>query len=33
VTRLTIYRDFNCPFSALASVRADALLAAKVGAA
>jgi 2-hydroxychromene-2-carboxylate isomerase len=28
VTRLTIYGDFNCPFSALASVRADALLAA-----
>ena len=26
--RLTIYGDFNCPFSALASVRADALLAA-----
>jgi predicted DsbA family dithiol-disulfide isomerase len=30
VTRLTIYGDFNCPFSALASVRADALLAAHV---
>jgi predicted DsbA family dithiol-disulfide isomerase len=28
VTRLTIYGDFNCPFSALASARADALLAA-----
>jgi predicted DsbA family dithiol-disulfide isomerase len=28
VTRLTIYGDFNCPFSALASVRADVLLAA-----
>jgi 2-hydroxychromene-2-carboxylate isomerase len=27
VTRLTIYGDFNCPFSALASVRADVLLA------
>lgn len=26
--RLTIYGDFNCPFSALASVRADVLLAA-----
>ena len=25
---LTIYGDFNCPFSALASVRADVLLAA-----
>jgi 2-hydroxychromene-2-carboxylate isomerase len=25
--RLTIYGDFNCPFSALASVRADVLLA------
>jgi predicted DsbA family dithiol-disulfide isomerase len=25
--QLTIYGDFNCPFSALASVRADALLA------
>jgi 2-hydroxychromene-2-carboxylate isomerase len=25
VTRLIIYGDFNCPFSALASVRADAL--------
>jgi 2-hydroxychromene-2-carboxylate isomerase len=25
VTRLTIYGDFNCPFSALASVRADVL--------
>jgi predicted DsbA family dithiol-disulfide isomerase len=25
VTRLTIYGDFNCPFSALASVRADLL--------
>jgi 2-hydroxychromene-2-carboxylate isomerase len=28
VVRLTIYGDFNCPFSALASVRADVLLAA-----
>jgi 2-hydroxychromene-2-carboxylate isomerase len=27
VTRLTIYGDFNCPFSALASVRADLLAA------
>jgi hypothetical protein len=27
VNRLTIYGDFNCPFSALASVRADVLLA------
>lgn len=26
--RLTVYGDFNCPFSALASVRADVLLAA-----
>jgi predicted DsbA family dithiol-disulfide isomerase len=26
VTRLTIYGDFNCPFSALASIRADVLL-------
>ncbi len=26
VTTLTIYGDFNCPFSALASVRADLLL-------
>jgi hypothetical protein len=26
VIRLTIYGDFNCPFSALASVRADVLL-------
>ena len=26
MTRLTIYGDFNCPFSALASVRADLLL-------
>jgi hypothetical protein len=25
MTRLTIYGDFNCPFSALASVRADLL--------
>ena len=25
MTRLTIYGDFNCPFSALASVRADVL--------
>jgi len=25
VTRLTIYGDFNCPFSALASARADVL--------
>ena len=28
MTRLTVYGDFNCPFSALASVRADVLLAA-----
>jgi predicted DsbA family dithiol-disulfide isomerase len=28
VTRLTIYGDFNCPFSALASARVDVLLAA-----
>jgi 2-hydroxychromene-2-carboxylate isomerase len=28
VPRLTIYGDFNCPFSALASARADVLLAA-----
>ena len=28
MTRLTLYGDFNCPFSALASVRADVLLAA-----
>jgi predicted DsbA family dithiol-disulfide isomerase len=28
VTRLIIYGDFNCPFSALASARADVLLAA-----
>jgi predicted DsbA family dithiol-disulfide isomerase len=28
MTRLTIYGDFNCPFSALASARADVLLAA-----
>jgi predicted DsbA family dithiol-disulfide isomerase len=28
VTRLTIYGDFNCPFSALASARSDVLLAA-----
>jgi predicted DsbA family dithiol-disulfide isomerase len=28
VTQLTIYGDFNCPFSALASARADVLLAA-----
>ena len=28
MTRLTIYGDFNCPFSALASVRADLLVAA-----
>jgi predicted DsbA family dithiol-disulfide isomerase len=28
VTRLTIFGDFNCPFSALASARADTLLAA-----
>src|SRR5215218_5483841 len=28
MSRLTIYGDFNCPFSALASVRADLLLAA-----
>ncbi|MGH9244728.1 MAG: DsbA family protein [Acidimicrobiales bacterium] len=28
MNRLTIYGDFNCPFSALASVRADGLLAA-----
>jgi 2-hydroxychromene-2-carboxylate isomerase len=27
VSRLIIYGDFNCPFSALASVRADVLLA------
>jgi 2-hydroxychromene-2-carboxylate isomerase len=27
VSRLRIYGDFNCPFSALASVRADVLLA------
>lgn len=27
MTRLTIYGDFNCPFSALASARADVLLA------
>jgi predicted DsbA family dithiol-disulfide isomerase len=27
VSRLTIYGDFNCPFSALASARADVLLA------
>lgn len=27
MARLTIYGDFNCPFSALASARADALLA------
>jgi hypothetical protein len=27
VNRLTIYGDFNCPFSALASARADRLLA------
>ena len=27
MTRLTIYGDFNCPFSALACVRADLLLA------
>lgn len=27
MTRLTIYGDFNCPFSALASVRADLLAA------
>ena len=27
MTRLIIYGDFNCPFSALASVRADVLLA------
>lgn len=26
MTRLTIYGDFNCPFSALASIRADVLL-------
>jgi 2-hydroxychromene-2-carboxylate isomerase len=26
MVRLTIYGDFNCPFSALASVRADVLL-------
>ena len=30
MTRLTIYGDFNCPFSALASVRADVLLAASI---
>jgi 2-hydroxychromene-2-carboxylate isomerase len=29
VTRLTIYGDFNCPFSALASARADVLIAAR----
>ena len=29
MTRLTIYGDFNCPFSALASARADVLLAAE----
>ena len=28
MARLTIYGDFNCPFSALASARADALIAA-----
>ena len=28
MSQLTIYGDFNCPFSALASVRADLLLAA-----
>jgi 2-hydroxychromene-2-carboxylate isomerase len=28
VARLVIYGDFNCPFSALASIRADLLLAA-----
>ena len=28
MSRLTIYGDFNCPFSALASVRADVLAAA-----
>jgi 2-hydroxychromene-2-carboxylate isomerase len=28
VSRLTVYGDFNCPFSALASVRADVLRAA-----
>ncbi len=28
MARLTIYGDFNCPFSVLASVRADVLLAA-----
>ena len=27
MTRLTIYGDFNCPFSALASARADVLVA------
>ena len=27
MTRLTIYGDFNCPYSALASVRVDVLLA------
>lgn len=30
MTRLTIYGDFNCPFSALASARAEVLLAADV---
>jgi predicted DsbA family dithiol-disulfide isomerase len=29
LTPLTIYGDFNCPFSALASARADVLLAAR----
>jgi 2-hydroxychromene-2-carboxylate isomerase len=29
VTRLTIYGDFNCPFSALASAWADVLIAAR----
>ena len=29
MSRLTVYGDFNCPFSALASVRADVLLAAR----
>lgn len=28
MTKLTIYGDFNCPFSALASTRVDVLLAA-----
>ncbi len=28
MSRLTVYGDFNCPFSALASVRADVLMAA-----